>query len=75
MTTKPKKLVALLCVGTCPYQKWGHPLKGTCQEKTLLPKKNIISPQVLLNQVPSILTIAEISLSGVSLHCTSHPSG
>jgi hypothetical protein len=53
----------------------GHPLKGTCQEKTLLRKKNFIFPQVLLNRVPSILTIAEISFYGVSLYCTSHPSG
>jgi hypothetical protein len=52
-----------------------HPLKGTCQEKTLLPKKNFLFSQVLLNRVTEIFTIAEISFCGVNLHCTSHPSG
>jgi hypothetical protein len=56
-------------------KKKGHPLKGTCQEKTLLPKKNFIFSQVLLNRVPFIFTFAEISFYGVSLYCTSHPSG
>jgi hypothetical protein len=58
------------------FNDCGHPLKGTCQEKKYPHRKKVSFFRLKGMPVTNSPYDAAVSFSfGVSLYCTSHPSG
>jgi hypothetical protein len=55
---------------------WGHPLKGPCQEEKVILCEKIIFSLNSSVELPASPPLPKLlSIVGVSLYCTSHPSG